>query len=124
MFAEHEIIRGDTNIFGFHDFVSFAIGQNTVLVNTRLMSEGIFPDDGFIARHGIARDGRKKFRRRVNPRGFDTRADVKEILARTQRHDDFFERAITCPFANAVKRAFNLPRAAANGGKRVRNRQS
>ena len=61
MFAEHEIIRGNTDIFGFHNFVSFAIGQNAVLVNPAFVREGIFADDSFIPRHGIASNGREEF---------------------------------------------------------------
>ena len=71
-------------------------------MNAALMGESIFPDDGFIARHGIARDGREEFRRRVNALGLNPGRDIEEILARTQRHDDFFEGAIPSAFANAV----------------------
>ena len=69
---------------------------------------------------------------------FDTRRDwsgtsrvvlmpvssVEEVVARPQRHHDFFQRAIAGAFADAVDGAFDLPRARDHGGEAVGHRQA
>ena len=89
MFAEDEIIRGHADIFGFHDFIGLAVGQNPVLMNAALMGEGIFTDNGFIARDGIARNGREKFRGRIKTLRLNICGGVEEIFAGPQGHDGF-----------------------------------
>ena len=54
----------------------------------------------------------------------DFRAGVVEIVPRAERHDDFFERAVARPFADAVDRAFDLARPGFDGGEAVGHGQS
>ena len=51
-------------------------------------------------------------------------SQVEERVARLQRHHDFFERAVAGALADAVDRAFDLPRAGDDGRQAVGHRHA
>ena len=62
---------------------------------------------------GKAVTAETSFDARVSMFGLDAGSEGQHILAGAQRHDDFFQRRIAGALADAVDRAFDLPRAAA-----------
>ena len=86
-----------------------------------LVREGVLADDGLVARYRHAGDVRDEARSRVEARGLDVRAHVEERVARAQRHDDFFERAVARALADAVDGALDLARAGDHGREAVRD---
>src|SRR5258708_38151990 len=50
--AQDEPRRAEADILRPHHFVRRPIGKNAVLVNPRLVREGVRADDGFVVRHG------------------------------------------------------------------------
>ena len=89
------------------------------------MGKGVFTDDGFAALHHQAAHARDQ------ARGLDNLARVQsafkpaeEIVARFEGHDDFLHGGVAGALANAVDRAFDLPRPVAHGGQRVGHGQT
>ena len=83
--------------------------EHSVLMDAGFVREGVFTDDGFIARNGHAGDLRHqatggKEARRMNPRMYS-----EDILAGLDRHDGFLEGAIAGTLADAVDGALDLP---------------
>ena len=60
----------------------------------------------------------------IQARGVDARVEIEERIARLQRHDDFFERAVAGALADAVDGALDLPRAGDHGGEAVGHRHA
>ncbi len=93
--------------------------EHAVLVDAGLVGEGVFADDRLVAldvqaceRADEAADGDELF-------GVDARGEGEGVLAGLDSHDDFFQRGVAGAFADAVDGAFNLARAAADGGEGV-----
>ena len=85
--------------------------EHAVLMNSRLVCEGIFSDDGLIPRDRHAGNAGHQPRGRVQALRVDVRFGIEERFARPQGHDDFFERAIARAFADTVDRALDLSSA-------------
>ncbi len=83
------------------------------------MSEGVPPDDGLVVLHREGRDRRHEFRRPGQQLGVYAGMEGQNIGARPHRHDDFLQRGVAGALADAVDRAFDLPRAAAHAGERI-----
>ncbi len=56
--AQHERGRGYAHILGLHDLVGLAVLQHAILVDARLVREGVLADDGLVVLHREASDGR------------------------------------------------------------------
>ena len=89
-----------------------------------LVGERVAADDGLVALHLNAGDVRHQPAGRHQPLGVDARVAVVKILPGAQRHDDFFERTVAGPFADAVDRAFDLSGAVFDAGQAVGHGQS
>src|SRR5579862_1408275 len=125
MFSQHQFGLLQAHVGGMHDFVSRALLQESVLMDAGFVREGIFADDGFVALNVNAGERRNQARRRDDALGIDFRVIAAEkILARAQRHYDFFERRIPRALADAVDRTFDLARAVLHAGETVRDGQS
>ena len=81
-------------------------------------------DDRLVALHLHAGDVRDQPAGRHQPLRVDARVGVVIILPRAHRHHDFFERAVAGPFADAVDRALDLPRAVFDAGQAVGHGQA
>ena len=64
------------------------------------------------------------FEARVSMRGVDAGVVGQHVAAGLDRHDDLLERGVAGPLADAVDRAFDLPRAALDAGQRIGDRQA
>ena len=121
--AEHELVGRDTHVARVHDLVSAALLEHAVLMNPRLVSEGIFTDDGLVALHLQTGERRNQPADRIDPPRVDVRGQIVNIAARANGHDNFFQRGVAGPFADAVDRALDLTSAVLHRRQRVRHRQ-
>ena len=115
---------GDAHCFGPHDLVGRLVLQHAVLMNAALMREGVAADDRLVELHRERRHRRHDLRRAVEHRRHDTGAIRQDVRARRNGHHHLFERRVARPLADAVDGAFDLPRAAAHPGERIRHRQA
>ena len=54
--AQHQLRAGKAHVFRAHDFVGAAVLQHAVLMDARLVREGVFADHGFVALDRLAGD--------------------------------------------------------------------
>ncbi len=52
--AEHDLGAGDPHVLGAHDLVGQPVGQDPVLMDARLVGEGVAPHDRLVELHGVA----------------------------------------------------------------------
>ena len=91
-----------------HDLVRGSFLEHPVLVNARLVGEGVAADDRLVPLHADAGDAGNQAAGRHQSRRVDGRLGVVVVAARPHRHHDFLQRAVARPFANAVDGAFDL----------------
>ncbi len=109
---------------GHHDLVGLGMLEHAVLVDAALVREGVAADDRLVVLH------RKRGRRRDELRGARQHGRVdagpvrQHVVAHLHRHHDFFERGVAGALADAVDGAFDLPRAGAHAGERIRHRHA
>ena len=117
--AQHELGGGKADVLGPHDLVGRALLEHAVLVNARLVGEGVLADDRLVALHLDAGHVGHQPAGGHQPPGVDVRVGMIEIVAGPQGHDDLFQRAVAGPLAQAVDRALDLPGAGLDGGQAV-----
>jgi hypothetical protein len=99
------------------------VAQHAVLVDARLVGEGVLAHDRLVARHGMpVIDGDQAAGRASGACRRRSQAEV--ALARLQRHHDLLERAVAGPLADAVDRALHLTRAGLHRGQAVGHRHA
>ena len=88
------------------------------------MREGVLAHDGLVGLHANADDfgqeltgGKQLFR-------LDASCEGQDVVANLERHDEFLKRRVARAFADAVDRAFHLPRAVLDGDKRIGDREA
>src|ERR671919_58256 len=54
--AEHELVRRPPDVLGTHDLVGELLLEHAVLVNARLVGEGVLAHDGLVGLHVDAGD--------------------------------------------------------------------
>eukprot|EP00982_Pelagococcus_subviridis_P002555 19486-Pelagococcus_subviridis.AAC.2 len=114
-------LRGD-------DLVGFFVLQHAVLVNARLVREGVGADDRLVRLHAHPGEILHHLAARVDVHGVDARersVDGRFILpAEPDGHRDFFEARVARALPDAVDGALHLPRAVRDARERVRGGQS
>ena len=122
--AEHELRAGRAHRFRPHDLVGEGVLQHAVLMDARLRGQRRWP-------RRWPCSARRRCPRSTPgpgwsaPGGRDDPGVVRQRLApHVERHDDFLERGVAGPFADAVDRAFHLPRPGLNGRERVGDREA
>ena len=98
--------------------------EHAVLVDAGLVGEGVLADDRLVALHLDAGDVGHQPAGGHEPLGVDARVGVVVVVPRAQGHDDFFQRAVAGPLADAVDRALDLARAGLDGGQAVGHGQA
>ncbi len=122
--AEHEVRARHADVVRSHDLVGRVMLQHAVLVDARLVREGVLADHRLVARNRHAGDAREQAARREQALGVDAGVQAVDAFTRLQRHHDFLERAVARALADAVDRAFDLPRAATHGHQAVGHGQT
>ena len=124
MLAEHDLRARRADVLGVHNLVRAAILEHPVLVDARLVGKGVLADNRLVPRHHQAGDVREFAAGRHEELRLDAGRDAVNIGARSQGHDDFFERRVAGPLADPVDRHLDLPGAGANAGEAVRDGQT
>ena len=122
--AQDQVGLGDADLLGTHDLVGRALLEHAVLVDARLVGEGVAADDRLVALDGQAGDRRDHPADRVEPLGLDAGGQAVVVGPGLQRHDDLFERGVAGALADAVDRALDLPGAGLAGGQAVGDGQA
>ena len=110
------------HLVGLHDLVVQLVLEHSVLVNAGGVSEGVAPDHRLVGLDrdaGVSRDQRAHL---GEARRLDAGAQAEGLLPRAQDHDDFFERGIAGPLADAVDGAFDPPGSVQDRGDAIRRR--
>ncbi|MPL94951.1 hypothetical protein SDC9_41114 [bioreactor metagenome] len=124
MLAHRDVGLGDADIGGLHDLEGLDVLQHAVLMDARLVQEGVLADDRLVELHREARDLADAAAEVHDLRGVDAGGVGHQIATHLHRHHHLFECGVAGAFAQAVDRAFDLPRARGNGGERVRRRHA
>src|SRR5581483_7274023 len=121
--AQHDTVGFHADRLGRHDFVGDPVLEYAVLMDARLVREGVLADDGLVRLHQHARDVGERLAGTEQLFSYDAVLEGHQILAHAHRHDDLFERGVAGALADAVDRAFDLPRPGGHGRQRVRGGQ-
>ena len=124
MTTEDDLRVGYAYSFRRHYFIGLLKLQDTILMDARFMSEGVLADDGFVRLHYYAREPGHHFTGIVYLLGNNIGATIPEIFPYLERHNDFFQRSIAGPLADAVNGALHLPRSVLDSAEGVSHRQS
>jgi hypothetical protein len=86
-----------------------AVGEHPVLVDPRLVGEGVSPDDRLVVLHRIAGQARDEPARARQLLGAHRRRHGRELVgADRERHDHLLERGVAGPLAEAVDAHLDL----------------
>jgi hypothetical protein len=93
---------------GVHDLVGVAGPQHAVLVDTRLMGEGVAAHDRLVVLHRVAGEARHQPGGLEDLGGVGPDLDPEDVLAGLDRHDDLLDRGVAGPLADPVDGPFDL----------------
>jgi hypothetical protein len=123
--AEHQLVRGLADRLRGHDLVGELVFEYAVLVDTRLVREGVRAHDRLVRLHRDPDDRRQQAARRIDLLGAHARVEAcKDVRARLDRHHHLFHRGVAGALSDPVDRALDLPRSGANRGQAVRDGQT
>ena len=117
--AQDQVGPRHADVLGPHDLVGRALLEHAVLVDARLVGEGVAAHDRLVALDGQAGDRREHPADRVEPLGLDAGRQAVVVEPGLQGHDDLFERGVAGALADAVDRALDLPGAGLAAGQAV-----
>ncbi|MNC22744.1 hypothetical protein D3C75_707510 [compost metagenome] len=119
MFAQHDHIPGDAHFFRVHNFIGAAVLEQSVLVDARLMLEGVAAYDRFVVGNGQIHDPAD------HPGGFidfgavNAGEDAAVAAPGGNGHGQFLQGAVACPFTDAVDGHLHMGSSAGNGRQAV-----
>src|ERR1700730_3257016 len=120
VFSQWKLCLSPTDFLRIHDFIGFAMLQNTILMNAGSVRERVLPDDRFASCDGQsahpADNSRSLYYLRELKLG---EVFAIEILSSLDCHDDFLQSNITSSLADAVDGSFHLPGTGADCGQRI-----
>ena len=114
----------NAHILGTHDLVGLALLQESVHVDSRAVRKRVAADHGLVGRNRDAEHVGHQAAGAVELARFDAGVHAEVIAARAEGHDDFLERGVAGPLADAVDGAFHLARAVLHAGQRIGHRQA
>src|SRR5262249_12988201 len=123
MLAQDQLRLPGADGLGPHDLVGVGVLQHPVLVDARLVCEGVGADDRFV---GLYRNPDRQAHEATRPhelRRIDARNEAEAVAARRKRHHDLLERSVACTLADAIYGDFYLARAGADSCERIRGRK-
>ena len=107
--AQYQAARWYAHALGIHDFKGYGHLDNTILMYTRLVSEGIGANDSFVRLHGEPGQLAYHPTRFIDLLCIYPRIEVKQVAAGFNSHHDFLKRGIARPLTDAIDCALNLP---------------
>ena len=120
--AEHQVAAREAHVLGAQDLVGRVVLEHAVLVDPRLVREGVLAHHRLVARDRLPGDARDQARGRIEAVGLDVGRDIEERGAGLQRHHHFLERAVAGALADAVDGALDLARPGHDRGQAVGDR--
>jgi hypothetical protein len=93
--------------------------EHSVLMNARLMREGVISDDRLVDGHWNSRHLRHQTRSRIDLFGRDTSIQIEIVLPGSERHHHLFQGGITSALADPVDRTLDLPGTIVNRGQGI-----
>jgi hypothetical protein len=124
MLAHHQGRLAAPDRFGRHDLIGLDMLEHAVLVDARLVGEGVTPNDRLVVLDRKRRHRRHQLRCPRQQLGIDAGGERQHVGAGAQRHDDLFQRRVAGPLADAVDGAFDLPGTGGDAGQRVGHRKA
>ena len=94
-----------------------------MLVNARLVREGVAAHDGLVRLHRLTGQLGEEAAGAEEPGRVDRRVEWQQIGPYPGRHHDLFQRRIARALADPVDRALQLAHAGQHGGQRIGDRQ-
>src|SRR5438309_587667 len=113
--AHDELVGGPADVFRLHDLVGELFLEHAVLVDARLVGEGVLAHDGLVGLHVHARNGGEEARALEDLLRAHLGVDLEEVLACLERHHDLLEGGLARPLPDAVGGALDLPRPRPDG---------
>ena len=107
---DHSILR-NAHLGGIHNLVGEGIGQDAVLMDAGLMSEGVGANNGLAGRDSHAGDGAQELAGTVNLLGIDAGIRVIEGSPGPEVHNDLLQAGVPGPLADAREFATAIPRS-------------
>ncbi len=108
MLAQNQFVGIEADRFGSHDFVSFLVHQDTMLVYPGFMGKGVCSDNCLVRLYDNACNSREQATGTIDMLGVDIVFIRHDIAAGPQGHDNFFKRTVAGTFTDTVDRALNL----------------
>ena len=109
---------------GVDDLVGRTVGQHPVLMDARLVGEGVAPHHGLVVLHRVPRQAGHEPRGAGQLLGAHRGRDAGELIGTDpQRHDDFLERGVPGPLTEPVDAHLDLARPGLHPGEGVRRGQ-
>ena len=123
--VEHQdAAAGQAHVAGVHDLVGLQQLEDAVLVDARLVAEGVGPHDGLVGLHHHPRQVGHQAAHLVELSGVHVGAQAEEVVAGPDAHHHLFQRGVARPLADAVDGALHLAGAGVDGGHAVGYRQA
>ena len=119
VFAEHEMRACDSNERRRHDFIAKRVSQHSVLMNPRLVGEGVRANDRLVGRWAEGDDLAEHLACRIELVQLDAAFNSVVVRAHIKGRRDLFQGRVACALADAVYRAFDLACAGGDGGQRI-----
>ncbi|CNU14684.1 Uncharacterised protein [Salmonella enterica subsp. enterica serovar Bovismorbificans] len=94
-----------------HDFIVFAVLEDAILVDAGRVGKSAAADNRFVGRDRHVTDLADGLAGAPDFVVIDVGVYVHDVFAHFNRHDHFFQCAVTGTFSDTVHRAFNLTRA-------------
>ena len=118
--ADRQLAAGQPDRLRGHDLVGQRVLDDAVLVDARLVGEGVAADDRLVGLDREAGQVADQPRGRRDVLGLDAGAEIRELRRPgPQGHDDLLERRVAGALAEAVDRDLDLARAGLDRGERV-----
>ena len=124
MLTQDDVIGLNAHGLGGEDLVGQLVGQNAVLVNARLMSEGVLAHNGLIEGGGLTDDVVDGLAGAPDLGGVDAGLHLINVGAGAHGHDHFFKRSVARALTQAVDGTLDLSRAAQHTAQGVGHRHT
>lgn len=117
--AKHHLVLAETNRLRQHDLVRGLVLQHTVLVDTRLVGEGVGADNGLVGLDGHARVVAHHAAAARNLRRVNARVHGEVLRASLERHHQLLQGRVTGTLTDTVDRDLHLTSSALHSGQSV-----
>ena len=122
--AQHDRVRLEADLGGVHDLVGAPLLEDAVLVDPRLVREGIAPHHRLVRLDRITGEPRHHPARPGELPGVDGGVESVHVATGAEQHHDLLQRAVAGSLADPVHRALDLARAGEDTGIGVRDREA